>query len=597
MPIDIIPKNLTDGWVGASYKGNFTIDHPDPGKFYSFVAYAMPSGLHLSTAGEVSGTPQKKDVDGARFFVTLKEVLARNGAEPTPMSKTVLTKAFKIKIHAPLQMTPSPDSSEPKNWLRVGREVNIKFEIVGDVSEKSEAFLWSISQNNLLNGLHFDKNVLKGTLDAGITPSLRAADGRAIAVDIEAKSQTKPNKAAVAKAHCFVLYPAMTLSLTSNKPRIAHHAYHDNLIAENAGSTPKSRIVYGIKDKGKNTKLSWLTVDAKTGAVSGTPPAVNVAGDDCHVIFTATDLSGYSVESASYDFSALEAAKHVFNPDGVGGKIAFPGEEINFDVAVAESLPGDWDYKIIKTDPEAHGSISIDKSTGHISGNYPINKDGSSHFKITVQAHSSDENDVTKEYEFPFGQRIKIHPLDEQDVMVVASGSQEGVFEDFSRGASGYPFKEVIVENSPAGAVVEVIPNTPVVHFIPGNKTGIIEVPYTIRNEHDSASGKMPIKVVEARLIALDLSAAVKIKPGATQFVALPIETSGNDLKISHILYGLSKRGVSLEQTDNGGKVGLTVRAEPTAAVGEKINFNYVLVSSDEQVSKMKNLAVEIIAT
>ncbi|HVA01334.1 MAG TPA: Ig domain-containing protein, partial [Terriglobia bacterium] len=229
---------LASGVVGTTYSQTLAATGGAGALTWSLPSGALPAGLHLSTAGVISGTPTA--------FGTFTFTVKVTDSAPTPMTAS---KSLSITINnPPLTIT---TTSVPNDL--VGTAYNASVAAAGGASP----YTWSVTVGSLPAGLNLN------TSTGAITGTPTAAGTSNFTVQVTDSST--PTAQTQNKALSITIYAVLAITTTSLPNGAVGTAYSQPLGAT-GGASPYTWSVTGTLPAG-------LSLNTSTGVISGTPTA------------------------------------------------------------------------------------------------------------------------------------------------------------------------------------------------------------------------------------------------------------------------------------------------------------------------------------
>jgi hypothetical protein len=321
---------LASGEVGVAYTQTFAATGGTPPYTWSVASGALPSGLSLSSAGVVSGTPTA----AGTFSVTLKV---------TDSAQATATQSFAITVIAPVKIT----AATPPGGV-TGVSYTQQFAATGGVTP----YVWSIASGSIPTGLSLSTatGLLSGTpttagtytFTIGVTDQNGQKDSAAFSITIAA--------------------PVAPLSITTQTalPGGVVGVAYTQTFAATGGTSPYQWLVSA------GALPTGLTLSA-TGSLTGTPTTAgtfnftvrvgDAAGRNTTASFTITVAAALTITTANPLPNATVGTPYSQTLTAVGGSgtptwAASPGS----DGAVIGNVTG------------LPPGISLNPSTGLLSG-------------------------------------------------------------------------------------------------------------------------------------------------------------------------------------------------------------------------------------
>ena len=252
--ITITPASLGSGIVGTAYNQTLIAAGGTAGYTWSVTTGSLPTGLSLSTAGVISGTPTAA-VSGQAFTV---QALDANGCPGT--------KAYTMSAFCPI-ITVSPVSP-----LTAGT-VGTAYTATLSASGGSSPYSFAVTSGTLPAGLSLSSS---GSLSGTPTAATTGITGASFTV-----GATDQNTCLGSRAYTLKVCPVITVSGSPPAGTIGA-AYTTTFTASGSAASPYTfSIISGALPAG-------LSLNASTGVVSGTPTATASA----NITMAATDANG-----------------------------------------------------------------------------------------------------------------------------------------------------------------------------------------------------------------------------------------------------------------------------------------------------------------
>lgn len=269
--------SLPGATVGTSYNGALTASGGTAPYTYAVTTGSLPTGVTLSQAGVLSGTPTA----GGAFAFSVTATDASTGAGPFS-----ITSAYELAVAAPA-ITVDPAALS-------GGTAGIAYSQTLSASGGVAPYAWSVSSGALPAGLTLSPaGVLTGTPTVAGTFNFTA-----VATD----SATGSGPFSGARAYTLVI-AAPTIVLTpANLANARVGAAYEQTLSANGGTAPYAfSVTSGALPQG----LSLTS----TGALTGTP----TAGGSFNIVVTARDALGFEA-SAPYTL-VVDAAVVTVTPN------------------------------------------------------------------------------------------------------------------------------------------------------------------------------------------------------------------------------------------------------------------------------------------
>ncbi len=337
-PLEIVNPTLPAGTVGESYEQHLVSDGGTAPVSWGIADGQLPAGLSLTTGGVISGTPtQAEDA-----VVTLRV---------TDQAGRSATREFTVVVKNPVSITTTslPDGT-----------VTVPYNQALAASGGDGAYTWSLTSGSLPAGLSLATDgTISGTpstvTSATFTVKVTDATGRAATADLSLSVATP-----------------VSISTSTLASGVVGEAYDQSLSAS-GGVSPYTWQVTGMP--------AGLSVDSGTGKITGTP---SESGEFSFSI-TATDAkSRMGTVQLAVSVAPVVAVTTASLPDGVA--------QANYSQTVAAAggtAPYQWSATGLPT------GLSINTSTGTISGKTAVTKSSSVTVTVTDAHAKSDTRELT----------------------------------------------------------------------------------------------------------------------------------------------------------------------------------------------------------
>lgn len=276
--LTIATSTLPAATVGTAYSG--TVAASGGTAPYAFTATGLPSGLTMSSAGAISGTPTQSAVGTASVTVTVTDA-----SKPQQSTSTALS----LVVNAPTSPNTLTIATSSLPNGTIGAAYNATITVTGGISP------FKFGATGLPSGLSIDTTT--GTISG--TPQGPAGTA---SVAITVTDRTKPT-AQTANATLnltIVAGQAGTLAIsTTSLPAATVGASYSGTVQATGGTTPYTFNATGLP--------SGFTINASSGTITGTATQAEVGTDS--VTVTVTDSTQPTAETASASLSlTIDAA-------------------------------------------------------------------------------------------------------------------------------------------------------------------------------------------------------------------------------------------------------------------------------------------------
>ncbi len=310
LPNPTVGINYSDTLEASGGTGQYT---------WTVTSGALPGGLTLSSAGQITGQPSAK---GVSHFV----------AKATDSDGLAGSKAFAVTVDPALSIT----TSSPLPTGTVGVNYSQTFAATGG----SGVYTWSVAAGALPGGLTL--NATSGQLTG--TPSTAGAPNFTIQV-------TDSTQASVTKGFSVTINAALVITTNSPLPTGTVNVAYSQTLAANGGS---GQYTWSVSS---GSLPAGLTLSAATGKISGSPSTAGTPGFTIQV----TDTNQVSATKA---FTVT-----IDSPVVITSTSPLPNGEVG--VAYSQTLTatgGSGQYTWSVSAGTLPANLTLTPSTGLISG-------------------------------------------------------------------------------------------------------------------------------------------------------------------------------------------------------------------------------------
>jgi len=346
-PLSVATAALASGAVNAPYGATLIASGGVNQLTWSISAGALPSGLSLSAAGTISGTPTAQGT--ANFTAQVTD-------SASPPRTAAASYALVINAHVTITNSSAPSGT-----------VGVAYSFAPSVNGGTAPYVWSIASGALPGGL---------TLNSGtgaITGVPTAAGSSSFVL------QTTDSSGPAETATCpitVVIYSPLAVNTTTLPTAVAGGGYNATLAASNAVGSTSWAINRGSLPSG-------LTLNPNTGVISGTASTTGVSNFAVQVMDSAVPPRMASA-ALSITTTTTLSLPHVTMQDGITG--------VPYSASLTASggiTPYTWS---IVSGALPFG-MALSSSTGTISGTCPGS--GTFTFSVRVADSSSPSQTVT----------------------------------------------------------------------------------------------------------------------------------------------------------------------------------------------------------
>jgi hypothetical protein len=348
-PLTITTASLPTGTLGTGYNQTLQATGGVPTYTWAVSAGSLPAGLSLSSAGVISGTPGGTFTGATNFTVT-----ATDSQTPTHATTTA---NLSITVSAPkLNLT---TTSLP------GGSIGTAYSQTLQASGGAGAYTWAVTSGSLPLGLTL--NATTGVISG--TPSGTFVGAVNFTVTVTDSETPAAQKASAALSITISVSP---LSVTTTGPLptgVVNSVYAGATLQATGGITPYSWTVT------TGSLPAGLTLNAATGAISGTPTASGTV----NFTVTVTDSETPTAKTATANLSITVNAQLLVTTTSLPAGV--------ISTAYAQTLAatgGITPYTWAITTGSLPAGLSLNPATGVISGTPSGSFTGTTNFTVTV---------------------------------------------------------------------------------------------------------------------------------------------------------------------------------------------------------------------
>jgi hypothetical protein len=366
-PLSVATTGLPNGVVGQSYTGAMLQSAGgNPPVTWSISAGTLPSWATLNAStGAITGTPTAA---GATMFT----VKATDSSTPTPQTAT---KQLSIQVNSVLTIT---TTSLPNGT--VGTAYNTTLQSSGGGAPVT----WAISVGSLPSWASLDTNTgaITGTPNASGTTNFT----------VRATDSTSPTPQVVSQALSITVTVATLTVTTTSLPNGTVNSAYNQQLSFNGGTPPITWSISG------GALPAWASLNASTGAITGTPNATGTTSFTVKATDSATPTPQTATQALSITVNAAAACTTGGSESMLNGSYAFLLK--GFDSSSNPVLIGGV-LTFNGTGTITAGAIDINQNSGFTSnaltsGSYHITSDQRGCMVITTSAG-------TQNYRFSLG--------------------------------------------------------------------------------------------------------------------------------------------------------------------------------------------------
>jgi Putative Ig domain len=350
--LTITTTTLSAGTTGTAYSQTLQATGGVPSYTWSKTAGSLPGGLSLSSSGVISGTPSGTFTGTSSFTVSLTD-------SQTP-THTTTTAILSITVSAP----PLSVTTTSLAGGTIGNAYSSQtLQATGGIAP----YTWAVTTGSLPAGLTL--NAATGVISGTPSGTFVGTDTFAVTVT---DSETLTAKTATASLGIAISVSALSVTTSGSLATgVVNSVYPGATLAATGGITPYSWAVT------TGSLPAGLTLNAATGAISGTPTAagtatftVTVTDSETPTAKTATSSSLTIVVNPALSVTTTSLPAGVIGTVYAGATLAAAGGVSPYTWAVTTgSLPT---------------GLTLNAATGAISGTPSGNVTGTISFTVTA---------------------------------------------------------------------------------------------------------------------------------------------------------------------------------------------------------------------
>ncbi len=347
-PLSVTTTSLPAGVVGTSYSQTLQATGGTTPYSWAITTGSLPAGLTLNAAtGAITGTPTGPQVGTISFTVTVTD-----SENPVKTASANLS----IAISAPLLSVTT--SSLPGGTL--GSSYSQTLAATGGITP----YMWSVTTGALPAGLTLNAStgVISGTPTGTLTGPINFT--------VTVTDSESPVKTANANLSITISAPPLSVTTTSLVAGVVGTSYSQTLRAT-GGITPYSwAITTGSLPAG-------LTLNAASGAITGTPTGPQVGTDSFTVTVTDSE-NPIKTASANLSISISVPTLSVSTSSLVAGVVGTPYSQ------TLQATGGITPYSWAITTGSLPVGLTLNAASGAITGKPTGPQVGTSSFTVTV---------------------------------------------------------------------------------------------------------------------------------------------------------------------------------------------------------------------
>ncbi|KQX27779.1 hypothetical protein ASD01_22030 [Ensifer sp. Root423] len=352
--IDVTPDSLPDGGVGAAYSVHFSASGGTPPYTYTLDVGTLPTGLSLSTSGQLSGAPTTAGSFNFKIKIQDSTTISTGGVHFVAQNFTTTINSF------------PPVALSPASGALPAATVGSAYSQGISASGGAGAISYAVTAGSLPPGLAL--NTTTGAISGTPTAAAIGTANFTVTATAATSGSATANYSIAVSAPPVVLTPANNTALSGGTVGVA---YSNSSISATGGV---GAITYSVS---AGALPAGLTINPSTGAITGTPLPDAYGSAPFTVTATAANVG---TDSKAYSIT-IAAPPVVLTPAGgalVGGdvNVVYPGASIS-----ASGGLGTFTYTV--TAGALPDGLSL-SSAGAIAGTPTAAGYGTKNFTITA---------------------------------------------------------------------------------------------------------------------------------------------------------------------------------------------------------------------
>ncbi|USJ25662.1 putative Ig domain-containing protein [Ensifer adhaerens] len=352
--IDVTPDSLPDGGVGAAYSVHFSASGGTPPYTYTLDVGTLPTGLSLSTSGQLSGAPTTAGSFNFKIKIQDSTTISTGGVHFVAQNFTTTINSF------------PPVALSPASGALPAATVGSAYSQGISASGGAGAISYAVTAGSLPAGLAL--NTTTGAISGTPTAAAIGTANFTVTATAATSGSATANYSIAVSAPPVVLTPASNTALSGGTVGVA---YSNSSISATGGV---GAITYSVS---AGALPAGLTINPSTGAITGTPLPDAYGSAPFTVTATAANVG---TDSKAYSIT-IAAPPVVLTPAGgalVGGdvNVVYPGASIS-----ASGGLGTFTYTV--TAGALPDGLSL-SSAGAIAGTPTAAGYGTKNFTITA---------------------------------------------------------------------------------------------------------------------------------------------------------------------------------------------------------------------
>uniref|UniRef100_UPI003F4955FB putative Ig domain-containing protein n=1 Tax=Ensifer adhaerens TaxID=106592 RepID=UPI003F4955FB len=352
--IDVTPDSIPDGGVGAAYSVHFSASGGTPPYTYTLDVGTLPTGLSLSTSGQLSGAPTTAGSFNFKIKIQDSTTISTGGVHFVAQNFTTTINSF------------PPVALSPASGALPAATVGSAYSQGISASGGAGAISYAVTAGSLPAGLAL--NTTTGAISGTPTAAAIGTANFTVTATAATSGSATANYSIAVSAPPVVLTPASNTALSGGTVGVA---YSNSSISATGGV---GAITYSVS---AGALPAGLTINPSTGAITGTPLPDAYGSAPFTVTATAANVG---TDSKAYSIT-IAAPPVVLTPAGgalVGGdvNVVYPGASIS-----ASGGLGTFTYTV--TAGALPDGLSL-SSAGAIAGTPTAAGYGTKNFTITA---------------------------------------------------------------------------------------------------------------------------------------------------------------------------------------------------------------------
>jgi hypothetical protein len=495
--LSVTTASLPAGVIGSNYSQTLAAAGGITPYTWSITTGSLPTGLSLNAStGVISGKPSGTFTGTVSFTVTVTD-------NESPTKQTASANLSIVISAPPLSVTTSSLVGGS-----IGNAYSQTLQATGGITPYS----WAVTTGSLPAGLSL--NAATGVISGTPTGTFVGTDSFTVTVT-DAETPTG-GKASVNLSIAISVAPLSVTTTSSSLPLgVANSLYAGATLQATGGITPYSWAVT------TGNLPAGLTLNASTGAISGTPTASGTASFTITVTDSETPTAKTATANLSLVVNPALSVTTTTLPPGVIGTV-YPGATL---AAAGGITPYTWSV----TTGSLPAGLSLNSSTGAISGTPTGTFTGTVSFTVTA----TDNESPTKQTASANLSIVISAPPLKVTTTSLAGGSVGTVYGNQTLQATGgiTPYSWAVTTGSlPAGlslnAATGVISGTPTGTFV-GTDSFTVTVTDAETPSGAKASANLSITITVATLSVTTTSSSLPLGVANSLYAGATLQATG----------------------------------------------------------------------